>query len=161
MPARAIRKAGAARVHASHAGAPTPPASSAALAAQFMVAGIGASAGGLEACLDLLDAMPLNNGIAFVLIQHLDPTHKSMLVDLLATHTAMPVLEACDGMQIETDHVYVIAPGTDLSVKDGMLLQATIRTSHGVRLPFDLFLQSLATEYGARAACVILPASHP
>jgi two-component system CheB/CheR fusion protein len=121
-----------------------------------MVAGIGASAGGLEACLDLLDAMPLNNGIAFVLIQHLDPTHKSMLVDLLATHTAMPVLEACDGMQIETDHVYVIAPGTDLSVKDGMLLQATIRTSHGVRLPFDLFLQSLATEYGARAACVIL-----
>src|ERR1035437_3616742 len=70
----------------------------------FPVVGIGASAGGLEACQKLLDALPAGNGMAFILVQHLDPNHKSMLVQLLSEHTTMAVREATDGMPIEPDH---------------------------------------------------------
>jgi two-component system CheB/CheR fusion protein len=125
-------------------------------AAHFVVVGIGASAGGLEACTDLMDALPANSGMAFVLVQHFEPTHKSMMVDLLATHTSMSVLEATDGMLVERDHLYIIPPGTDLSVKKGVLRLSAARTRRGIRLPFDFFLESLAGDYGSRAACVIL-----
>ena len=82
-----------------------------AAADEFVVVGIGASAGGLEACSKLFDALPADTGMAFVLVQHLDPVHKSMMADLLAGHTSMKVLEAMDGVPIEPDHVYVIPPG--------------------------------------------------
>src|SRR5437870_858988 len=71
------------------------------------VVGLGASAGGLEALNKLFDALPSDTGMAFVLIQHLDPTHTSMMVGLLAGHTAMTVLEAAEGMTVARDHVYV------------------------------------------------------
>src|ERR1700675_2988986 len=71
----------------------------------FLVVGLGASAGGLEALYKLFDALPADTGMAFVLVQHLDPTHSSMIVGLLAGHTAMTVSEAADGMAIERDHV--------------------------------------------------------
>lgn len=121
-----------------------------------MVVGIGASAGGLEACKLLLAALPAGNGMGFVLVQHLDPTHESMMVDLLATGTPMVVQQATDGMLIERDHVYVIPPGTYLSVGQGALHLSAPLARHGARLPFDFLLHSLAEEYGARAVCLIL-----
>jgi two-component system, chemotaxis family, CheB/CheR fusion protein len=120
------------------------------------VVGIGASAGGLEACRKFVDALPADTGMVFILVQHLDPTHESMLVDLLAGHTSMTVRQATDGMLIEREHLYVIPPGTYLSVGNGALHLSQPQARHGARLPFDFLLHSLAEEYGVRAACVIL-----
>ena len=94
--------------------------------------------------------------MAFILVQHLDPNHESMMVDLLSSHTKMTVCQAAEGMPIERDHVYVIAPGTYLSVGDGVLHLSPPQARHGARLPFDFLLQSLAKECGARAVCVVL-----
>src|SRR5476651_1413714 len=92
--------------------------------ADFPIIAIGASAGGLDACRKLLDALPAVNGMAFIIVQHLDPSHDSMMVDLLAGHTSMPVLLVTDGMKIERERVYVIPPGVYLSVdgKGGLRL---------------------------------------
>ena len=122
----------------------------------FPVVGIGASAGGLDACRKLVDALPVNNGMAFILVQHLDPTHESMMVDLLASHTSMRVQQATDGMLIERDHFYVIPPGTYLSVAAGALHLSQPQARHGARLPFDFLLNTLAEECGTRAICVVL-----
>ena len=122
----------------------------------FPVVGIGASAGGLEACRKLVDALPIGSGMAFILVQHLDPTHESMMVDLLAGHTAMTVRQAADGMPIEREHLYVIPPGTYLSVANGALHLSQPQARHGARLPFDFLLHSMAEECGDRAICVIL-----
>ncbi len=94
--------------------------------------------------------------MAFVLVQHLDPTHESMMVDLLASRTAMTVRQATDGMLIEREHLYIIPPGTYLSVGTGALHLTPPQARHGARLPFDFLLHSLATEYGERAICVVL-----
>src|SRR6202521_2827641 len=125
--------------------------------ADFPIIAIGASAGGLEACRKLLDALPAVNGMAFIIVQPRDPSHDSMMVDLLAGHTSMPVLLATDGMKIERERVYVIPPGVYLSVdeKGGLRLSKPL-ARHGARLPFDFLLNSLAREYGARAVCVVL-----
>ena len=120
------------------------------------VVGIGASAGGLEASRKLLTALPAGNGMAFILVQHLDPTHESMMVDLLAGDTTMPVRQATDGMLIARDHFYVIPPGSYLSVGHGALHLSQPQARHGARLPFDFLLHSLAEEYGTRAIGVIL-----
>ncbi len=125
-------------------------------ARDFPVVGIGASAGGLDASRKLVDALPARNGMAFVLVQHLDPTHESMMVDLLAGHTSMTVRQAANGMPLEPDHLYVIPPGTYLSVADGALRLSKPQARHGMRLPFDFLLRSLAEDCGARAICVIL-----
>ena len=118
---------------------------------------IGASAGGLEACRRLLDALPAPNGMAFIIVQHLDPSHDSMMVDLLAGHTSMPVLLATDGMKIERERVYVIPPGVYLSADEkGALRLSNPQARHGARLPFDFLLNSLARDHGARSVCVVL-----
>jgi two-component system, chemotaxis family, CheB/CheR fusion protein len=122
----------------------------------FAVVGIGASAGGLDACTKLVAGLPSGNGMAFILVQHLDPTHESMMVDLLARHTTMIIRQATDGMLIERDNLYVIPPGTYLSVANGALHVTPPQARHGARFPFDFLLHSLAAEYGARAICVIL-----
>ena len=122
----------------------------------FPVVGLGASAGGLDAFRRLLAALPPGTGMAFILIQHLDPTHASMMVDLLAGHTPMKVQQAADGMPLEREHVYLIPPGAYLSIRDGALRLSEPRERHGARLPFDFFLRSLAEELGERAICVIL-----
>ena len=86
------------------------------------IVGVGASAGGLEAFTKLLQALPEHTGMAFVLVQHLAPQHDSKLPDLLAKSTAMPVLEATHGLQVDLNHVYVIAPDTALTLAaDGTL----------------------------------------
>ena len=95
--------------------------------------------------------------MAFIIVQHLDPSHDSMMVDLLAGHTSMPVLLATDGMAIERERVYVIPPGVYLSADEkGALRLSKPQARHGARLPFDFLLNSLAREYGARAVCVVL-----
>ena len=100
--------------------------------------------------------LPGGTGMAFILIQHLDPTHASMMVDLLAGHTPLTVQQAADGMPLEPEHVYLIPPGAYLSIRDGALRLSEPRERHGARLPFDFFLRSLAEELGERAICVIL-----
>jgi two-component system CheB/CheR fusion protein len=125
--------------------------------ADFPIVAIGASAGGLDACRKVLDALPAENGMAFIIVQHLAPSHGSMMVDLLASNTAMPVLQATDGMAIERERVYVIPPGVYLSVDDkGALRLSRPQERHGMRLPFDFLLNSLAHECGARTVCVVL-----
>jgi two-component system CheB/CheR fusion protein len=118
---------------------------------------IGASAGGLDACRKLLDALPVDSGMAFIIVQHLDPSHDSMMVDLLAGNTAMPIVQAVDGMAIEPERVYVIPPGVYLSVDEKAALRLSRpQARHGMRLPFDFLLNSLARECGARTVCVVL-----
>ena len=125
----------------------------------FLVVGVGASAGGLDAFRKLLDAMPRTTGMAFVFVQHLDPNHKSLLVELLAGHTGMMVVQAENGETIERDHLYVIPPGKYLSVKDGALHVSEPEARHGARLPFDFLLSSLASAYGTSSACIVLSGS--
>src|SRR5580704_15652458 len=120
------------------------------------VVGLGASAGGLDAFRRLLAALPAGTSMAFILIQHVDPTHASMMVDLLAGHTPMKVQQAADGMPLEREHVYLIPPGAYLSIQGGALRLSKPRERHGARLPFDFFLRSLAEELGHRAICVVL-----
>ena len=135
---------------------PAPSPGSERTTPAFPIVGIGASAGGLEACRKLVSTLPAGNGMAFILVQHLDPTHESMMVDLLAGHTAMTVLEAKNGMLIERDHLYVIPPGTYLSVGNGALQISKPAERHGARMPFDFLLYSMAEEYGVQAIGVIL-----
>ena len=124
--------------------------------ADFPIVGIGASAGGLDACRKFLAALPADSGMAFILVQHLDPDHESMMVDLLASHTTMTVSQVNNGQTIERDHLYIIPPGAYLSVVDDILHLSQPRARHGARLPFDFLLQSMATAFGPRAVCVIL-----
>ena len=125
----------------------------------FPVAGIGASAGGLEAFRRLLAALPADTGIAFVLIPHLDPTHESMMVDLLGRDTTMKVAQADVGTPLERNCVYVIPPQAYLSVRGGGLRLTQPQAPHGARLPFDFFLSSLADAFGEGAAKTILDES--
>ena len=122
----------------------------------FPVVGIGASAGGLDAFQKFFDALPPESGMAFILIQHLEPKHPSMMVELLAGHTAMKVQHAAEGIRIEPDRVYVIPPGVYLSIRHNALHLSEPREHHGSRMPFDFLLNSMATEIGERTICVIL-----
>jgi two-component system CheB/CheR fusion protein len=124
--------------------------------ATFRVVAIGASAGGLEACRKLMDALPAGTGMAFILVEHLDPSHESLLVELIAGRTSMTVVQAVDGMSIEREHLYIIPPGAYLSVANGALHLSQPQERHGARLPFDFLLHSLAEEYGPRAVGVVL-----
>jgi len=133
-----------------------PALNAAPVRTDFPVVALGASAGGLDALRKLFDALPTDSGMAIIVIQHLDPTHASMMVDLLASHTTKKVQQAANGMPLECANVYVIPPGAYLSVKDGVFQLSEPRERHGARLPFDFFLRSLAAEYGERAVCVTL-----
>ena len=123
--------------------------------AAVRVVGIGASAGGLDAFIDLISPIPAGTGLAFVLIQHLDPRHDSLLVDILAGATKMPVHEVVDGMSIERDHVYVIPPDTGMSV-EGNLLRLVPRTAAVPHRPLDAFFTSLAQDRKSSAIGVVL-----
>jgi two-component system CheB/CheR fusion protein len=124
--------------------------------AHFPVVAIGASAGGLEAFRTLLAALPAESGMAFILVQHLDPTHSTMMVELLSRHTEIPVVEARDGMSLEPDHIYAIPAGRYLDVRNGTLHLSRPRATQAVRMPFDFLLQSAAESFGERAVCIIL-----
>src|SRR5437588_5864704 len=122
--------------------------------ALFPVVGIGASAGGLEALTALLKHLPSDSGMAFVLIQHLDPKHPSHLTELLSKATRMPVLEVTADTPPHPNHIYVISPGISLSLSDGCL-RADAREP-GRNLPVDHFLRSLAADQGSKAIGIVL-----
>jgi len=120
------------------------------------VVGIGASAGGLDAFKTLFEAMPADTGMAFVLIQHLDPTHESLMVDLLSRHTTMNVVQVEDRMQVIENHVYMIPPNRDLAIHNGELYLTAPAQRRGMRMPIDFFFRSLAEDQRERAICIIL-----
>src|SRR5579863_1827521 len=157
------RKSGATRkkpeaVKSASAGQPQGRTKDASRArAQTMpIVGIGASAGGLEAFTQFLRALPVNTGMAFVLVQHLEPRHESMLTKLLSRATAMPVHEVREGMRIEANQVYVIPANTDLSLMDGLLHVVGRKAPAGRHLPIDYFFRSLAEARKSQAIGVIL-----
>ena len=120
-----------------------------------MVAGVGASAGGLEAFTELLSHLPGDTGMAFVLIQHLDPKHESHLTELLSKASKMPVSEVKGETRAQANHVYVIPPRCNLSISDGVL-DTSPRPDSGRNMPVDSFLRALAADRGSRAIGVIL-----
>jgi len=122
----------------------------------FPVVGVGASAGGLEAFRELLKHLPTDTGMAFVLIQHLDPHHESLLAPLLARTTSMPVSEARDNMKVEPNNVYVISPDTNMGILHNSLQLVQREAERGRYLPVDWFLRTLAEDRGASAIGVVL-----
>lgn len=122
----------------------------------FIVVGMGASAGGLEAYSEFFRVMPPKSGMAFILIQHLPPQRESMMVEILSKKTAMLVHQIEDGMQIEPNNVYVIRPGYTLTLKDGRLHLGDPLEKPGHRRPVDDFFRSLAAEQQERAIAVVL-----
>lgn len=122
----------------------------------FPIVGIGASAGGLTAFKRFFSAMPADAGMAFVLIQHLDPTHESLMVELLARHTAMNVVQVTDRMPVEPNQVFMIPPNEYLAIRDGVLELTDPIMPRGMRMPIDFFFRSLAEDQQERATCIIL-----
>jgi two-component system, chemotaxis family, CheB/CheR fusion protein len=122
----------------------------------LLIAAIGASAGGMEAFTELLNHLPADTGMAFVLIQHLDPKHHSMLTELLSKKTSMPVKEVTDGMRVEGNQVYVIPPNATMSISDHTLKLAPRNELPGAPMAIDHFMRSLAEAQGNRAIGVIL-----
>ncbi len=119
------------------------------------VVGIGASAGGLEALQQFLTFLPPNTGMAYVIIQHLAPDHKSMLADILSKYTMMPVTQVCDGMPVEKNQVYMIPPRYNLEIVSDVLY---LREYDHARInhPIDVFFRSLAAAYENRSVAVIM-----
>ncbi len=131
--------------------AASPPAS-----VSFPIVGIGASAGGLEALEQFLGHVPAGSGMAFVIVQHLDPTRKGILTELLQRATGMKVLQVRDESKVEPDCVYVIPPNKDMSILHGVLHLLEPSAPRGLRLPIDFFLRSLAQDQQERSVGVIL-----
>lgn len=121
-----------------------------------LVVGIGASAGGLAAFKSFLVHMPPDTGMAFVLVQHLDPNHPSLLVDLLTPHTAMRVTQAQNGERIAANSVYIIPPDATLTIESGALQVTRPAPPREHRRPIDTFFASLAKDQGERAASIVL-----
>ncbi len=121
----------------------------------FVVVGIGASAGGLEAYTDFLKVMRPDAGMAYVLVQHLSPSRESLVAEILARHTSMPVVQVENGMAVAPNHVYVIRPGNTMTIRDGKLHLGEPLETRGHERPVDDFFRSLAEEQQQRAVAVI------
>jgi len=122
----------------------------------FPVVGIGASAGGLEAFTQFLSKVPEKSGMAFVLVQHLDPSHPSSLVDLLARQSPIPIKEAQEGDRVQPGHAYVIPPGKGMSISNRVLAIRDQPEHPGLTHSINLFLESLAEDVKERAVGIIL-----
>lgn len=124
----------------------------------FPVVGIGASAGGLDAFKKLLKAIPEDSGMAYVLVQHLDPNHESLLTEILQKVTRIPVLEITDDIKVHPDHIYVIPSNKMMVATDGILMLAPrpVKSKTERNLPIDLFFASLAEVHQEHAIGVVL-----
>ncbi|MCU7805958.1 MAG: PAS domain S-box protein [Candidatus Thiodiazotropha sp. (ex Lucinoma borealis)] len=122
----------------------------------FPIVALGASAGGLEAFETFFKAMPHNSGMAFVLVAHLDPTHVSLLPELVQKRSRMQVHQVLDGMKVQSNHVYVIPPNKNLRILNGTLQLFDLTKPRGANLPIDSFFRSLASDQGTNAVCIIL-----
>jgi len=127
--------------------------------APFPIVAIAASAGGLEAFTQLISNLPTDTGMAFVLIQHLDPTHKSLLTEILGRTTEMPVSEVVEGMVVEPNQVYIIPPNTKMLLSEGRLHLSPREKLQGKYMPGDAFFASLAADRGNKAIAVVLSGS--
>ncbi|EME70709.1 hypothetical protein H261_06606 [Paramagnetospirillum caucaseum] len=129
---------------------PKPPA------AELSIVGLGASAGGLEAFETFFRNLPADTGMGFVLVSHLDPSHTSILTEILQRTTTMPVVEATDQMVVEANRVHVIPPNRDMTLFQGRLQLSLPERPRGQRMPIDAFLRSLAEDRGENAVGIIL-----
>ncbi|QGG79448.1 PAS domain-containing protein [Litorivicinus lipolyticus] len=120
------------------------------------VVGIGASAGGLEALEKLLSEMPADLGFAFVIVQHLSPDFESLMDELLARHTPMPIHRVVDGIEVLANSVYLIPPRKEMIIADGKLLLTDRDPAPAFTLPIDMFFRSLADDFGTRAIGIVL-----
>jgi two-component system CheB/CheR fusion protein len=123
------------------------------------IVAIGASAGGIEAVTELMNHLTADTGMAFVLIQHLDPKHHSILTELLARKTVMPVTEVSEGLPVKSNHFYVIPPNATMSISEETLHLSPREESRGTHMSVDHFMRALAEEKGNRAIGVILSGS--
>ena len=130
-----------------HQGAFEPP--------RFVV-GIGASAGGLDPLVRFVENLPKDTGMAFVIVQHLSPDFKSLMDELLARHTPLPIHLVEDGMPVEADHIYLIPAKKEMIVSGGRLLLSERGRQQELTLPIDVFFRSLAQDYGSRAVAIVL-----
>ena len=119
------------------------------------VVGIGSSAGGLEALQQFLTFLPADTGMAFVVIQHLSPDHRSLLADILGKYTTMPVMEAQEGMHVRKNTVYMLPPKYNMEIEGGVLHLHEYNHQH-INHPIDVFFRSLAKSYENRAVAMIL-----
>lgn len=125
---------------------------------QFYLVGIGASAGGLEAIEAFFSNIPVNTGLAFVIIQHLSPDYKSLMPEILSKRTPMKVLTAEDGMLVEPNHIYLIPRKKFLKVYQSKLYLTDKDSTIVLNLPIDIFFNSLADDFGEKAIGIILSA---
>ncbi len=141
---------GAETLEAAKTALPQPPG--------FPIVGIGASAGGLAAFEDFFSGMPsdADPGMAFVLVQHLAPDHKSILTELVQRYTSMQVFEVVDGVTVRPNCAYIIPPNRDIALLNGTLKLTEPSAPHGHRLPIDFFFRSLALDQRERAICIVL-----
>jgi two-component system CheB/CheR fusion protein len=124
--------------------------------AAFHIVGVGASAGGLEAFGQFFSHLPPDTGLAFVLVPHLEPTHKGMMPELLGRHSKMKVMEVEDGMEVQPNRVYVIPPNADLAILHGKLQVLEPAAPRGLRMPIDFFFRQLAADQKEKAISIIL-----
>lgn len=122
----------------------------------FPIIGVGASARGLDAFKALLHGVPANSGFAFVLVQHLDPDHDSMMVELLSRATSMTVQQIADGMPVVPDHVYMIPPNAYVTIENRTLRVVRPKEPRGLRMPINRFFRSLAEDVQEDAVCIVL-----
>ena len=150
------KKPSAARRHKKIADVVSPKQPATPGNVSFPVVGIGASAGGLEALEQFLEHVPERSGMAFVIVQHLDPTHKGIMPELLQRTTGMKVIQVHDRTKVQPDCVYVIPPNKDMSILHGVLHLLAPVAPRGLRLPIDFFFRSLAQDQNERSIGVIL-----
>ena len=120
------------------------------------IAGIGASAGGLESLEQFFRAMPTDTGISFVVVQHLSPDHKSLMEELFTRFTQIPVCEAKHHELVLPGRIYLLPPGKELEIVEGRLQVTDRQQDRALSFPIDRFLTSLAVDAGARSVAVIL-----
>jgi two-component system CheB/CheR fusion protein len=135
-----------------------PDTTNAALVTEGRIVGIGASAGGLESLEQLFSALPSDTGLAYVVVQHLSPDFRSLMDELIARHSEMPVMVAEDGMDVVANHIYLMPPRKEMIIRDRRLW-LTDKEPHTFTLPIDSFFRSLAQDVGDKAVAIVLSGS--
>lgn len=146
------KKSSAKRTSIKKKPALTPPRPS----ESFYIVGIGSSAGGLEAIEKFFQNMPDDAGLAYIVVSHLDPTHVSIMPELIQKQTKMKLFQAEDGMKVKPNQVYVTPPNRDIAILHGTIQLIEPLEAHGFRLPIDSFFKSLSEDSGEKAICIIL-----
>src|SRR3954468_20678007 len=123
---------------------------------RLRIVGIGASAGGLESLEQFFSNLPANPGMAFVVVQHLSPDFRSVMDELLARHSDLPIQQAEDNIEVHANRVYLLPPKKDINIRDRRLFLTDKDRTHGLTLPIDHFLRSLAQDVGPDAVGIIL-----